>query len=146
MTLTILLIGCSVLAVAGVLYLMFANKSAPIESNIVIEAKERSKQRAFERSFFDTEPVENPYDRSYDLSDALTSVEVDESANGYGMLDDEQKRVIAAIFDNQAVVPTTMNAEKNGIVAGSRWSHSVFGELNRVEPINEKDIWASSRN
>ncbi len=123
----------------------FRNKTSPKE-DIMAGVRERAEQRRMDRAFMNTTPLEDPYERTYDLNAAMSVVEVDESANGYGQLDEEQKRVIAAIFDGRAQVPTTLNSGKLGVVTGSRWTHSVFGELNQVEPIRERDIWSNSRN
>jgi len=129
------------MAVAMLIWPRMLRRSNPAEN--IARAKERAAERTNARAFADTEPEEDPYDRAYVLSNAMSAVEVDESANGYGMLDDEQKRVIAAIFDSNAQVPSSLDIRP---VHGARWSQSVFGELNRVEPIPEKDIWSTIRN
>jgi len=134
----------AVIAIAiGISY--FRNKQDR-SSNILAAARERAEQRKLDRAFMNTTPIEDPYDRSYDLHLAMSATEVDESAIGYGTLDDEQKRVIAAIFDNHAAAPSSLTTAKTGIVQGSRWSQSVFGELNQIDPIADKDIWSTSRN
>lgn len=138
-TLSVLLV-----IILGIFY--FRNKQHTPDANLLAQVRERAEQRKVDRAFANTTPAEDPYERAYDLSLAMSSTEVDESANGYGMLDEEQKRVIAAIFDGQSQVPSSFTTEANGIVNGSRWSQSVFGELNRVDPIPERDIWATSRN
>lgn len=120
-----------------------SQKSTVSKSNMLAQVRERAEQRKLDRAFMDTEPVEDAYDRSYDLTLAMSAVEVDESANGYGMLDDEQKRIIAAIFEGQSQVPSSFDTRP---VHGARTSHSVFGELNKVAPIPDKDIWSASRN
>lgn len=131
----------AVIALAlGIFY--FRNKQNA-SSDVIAQVRERAAQRKLDRAFMNTTPAEDPYDRAYDLSLAMSATEVDESANGYGMLDDEQKRVIAAIFDNHAQVPTSLDTRP---VHGARWTHSVFGELNQLKPIDDKDIWATSRN
>ena len=135
-----LVLGAVILAAFAILKL---RRSATPRNDVVAQAKERARQRKLDRQFMDTQPEEDPYDRAYDLSLAMSATEVDESANGYGMLDDEQKRVIAAIFDNHAQVPTSLDTRP---VHGARWSHSVFGELNQLDPIPDKDIWSMSRN
>lgn len=135
----------SLLAVISAIAFSYTRNKAA-KTDIMEGVRERAEQRRLDRAFMNTTPVEDPYERTYDLSSAMSAVEVDESANGYGELSDEQKRVIVAIFDNQAQVPTTLTASKLGIVAGSRWSQSVFGELNQVDPIPEKDVWSNSRN
>jgi hypothetical protein len=142
---TIVIIALTAVIAIVLALAYFRNKTSPKE-DIMAGVRERAEQRRMDRAFMNTTPLEDPYERIYDLNAAMSAVEVDESANGYGQLDEEQKRVIAAIFDSQAQVPTTLTASKLGVVAGSRWTHSVFGELNQLEPLREKDIWSNSRN
>lgn len=132
--------------IAIVLAISYFRNKTNSKEDIMAGVRERAEQRRMDRAFMNTTPVEDPYDRIYDLNAAMSVVEVDESASGYGQLDDEQKRVIAAIFDSQSQVPTTLASSKLGVVAGSRWTHSVFGELNQLEPIHERDVWSNSRN
>jgi len=104
-------------------------------------ARERAEQRRLDRRFMNTTPVEDAYEKTYSLSDALSATEVNESANGYGPLDKEQKRVIAAIFDNRAQVQSSIDLRP---LHGARWAHSVFGDFNRVAPLADHEVWASS--
>ena len=106
-------------------------------------AKARAEERMASRAFANTAPSEDPYARPYNLSDAMSVVEVDETANGYGMLSDEQKRIIAAIFDNSAQVPSSLVVD--GVVRDSRWTRSVFGAHNQIDPLSDKDVWSTSR-
>ena len=129
------------MAVAMLIWPRMLRRSNPAEN--IARAKERAAERTNARAFADTEPEEDPYDRAYVLSNAMSVVEVDESANGYGMLDDEQKRVIAAIFDSQSQVPTSLDTRS---IRGARWSQSVYGDHNQIDPIPEKDIWSTTRN
>jgi len=142
-TIVIIALTAVIAIVLAVAY--FRNKTSPKE-DIMAGVRERAEQRRLDRAFMNTTPIEDPYERVYNLVPDMSGVEVDESANGYGQLSNEQKRVIAAIFDSQSQVPTTLTASKLGVVAGSRWTHSVFGEHNQVEPIRERDIWSNSRN
>lgn len=118
-------------------------KGVEAKANIK-EARARAAERKTERAFLDTEPLEDPYDKMYNLKDAMSAVEVDESANGYGLLTDEQKRVISAIFDTGPVSSKTLTIDDGA--GKNRWPGSVFSELNQVERISEKDIWSNSRN
>lgn len=119
----------------AVVFLLRPKKSTTID-DVVAQAKDRSQQRKMDREFANTEPAQDPYDRVYELSLAMSAVEVDESANGYGMLDDEQRRVIAAIFDSQSQTPSSLSAAR--VIRGARWTHSVFGEDNKVEGVQSK--------
>lgn len=143
---TIALIGLVAFIPVVMIVIVITNNRTRSSKDIMAGVRERIEQRRLDRAFMNTTPVEDPYERAYDLTAAMSAVEVDESANGYGQLDDEQKRVIAAIFDNRAQTPSTLTSSKLGVVAGSRWTHSVFGELNQIEPIADKDIWSNSRN
>jgi ABC-type Fe2+-enterobactin transport system substrate-binding protein len=142
----ILLTAMVLVAIAAIVLIHRKNSRLADSTDILRGARERAKQRGLDKAFMDTEPIEDPYDRVYDLQLAMSVTEVDESANGYGMLDDEQKRVIAAIFDSQSQVPSSLTTEATGIIRGARWSQSVFGEDNRIAPIREEDIWSTSRN
>jgi hypothetical protein len=126
-----LLLGVSLLVV--ICMLLWARELKP-KPDLISAAKERANQRISARPFRDTEPLNDPYDRLYDMTDMMSSVEVDESANGYGMLTDEQKRTIHAIFDNRKSV----SFKKDDIFGGDRWTHSISGELNQLKPINSK--------
>lgn len=140
---TIILIALAVSALAAVVGIMVLRNKSKSNEDIMAGVRERAEQRRQDRAFMNTTPVEDPYDRTYNLAAAMSAVEVDESANGYGQLDDEQKRVIAAIFDNQAQTASSLSLTSTH---GARWNHSVFGDLNTVKPIRDKDIWSNSRN
>jgi len=141
-----LIVIISLSIVFGLCIAYFRNKRHTSNKELLAGVRERAEQRKLDRAFMNTAPIEDPYDRSYDLSLAMSATEVDESAIGYGTLDDEQKRVIAAIFDNHVAAPSSLTTAKTGIVQGARWSQSVFGELNQHSPVPDKDIWSTSRN
>lgn len=99
----------------------------------------RSAERRTERAYLDTEPTEDPYERNYPLNGDTSGIEVNESASGYGTLTNEQKDVISAIFDSGPVT-TKMLIKETGFECGNRWAGSVFGELNKVDPIPRNNI------
>lgn len=138
---TAILLTTLVAAVAALVAIRVTRNRAKAKA-IVEAARARAEERNQNRAYMDTEPAEDPYDRVYSLGDAMLTVEVDESANGYGMLSDEQKEIITAIFDSG---PTKVSRIDRTIV-GNKWPGSVFSDLNQVEQIPERDIWSNSRN
>lgn len=140
---TLIVASVTALIIAAVAISYFRNKPS-VKDSVLDGVRERAEQRRLDRAFKNTAPIEDPYNRPYNLAPDMSGLEVDESANGYGQLSEEQKRVIAAIFDNQAQVPSVFG-EKNGVVSGSRWSHNVFGEHNQLKPLTDKDVWSNSR-
>lgn len=93
----------------------------------------------------DTAPNEDPYNRVYNFSDDMSVVEVDETANGHGILDDEQRRIISTIFDNKAQVASEITTAQTGIVRGARDTYGISSKINQVDRVTENDIWAGSR-
>ena len=136
-----IIIGGALLLVCIALSISLIHRKSRNKRNTLNTVRQRAEKRRLDRGFKNTSPTEDVYQKTYSLSDALSATEVNESANGYGPLDKEQKRVIAAIFDNKAQVQSSIDLRP---LHGARWAHSVFGDFNRVAPLADHEVWASS--
>jgi hypothetical protein len=118
-----------------------------ITTSNVAQAKERAAERARANAYADTQPAHDPYGSSLELTSAMTATEIDERAMGHGDLTDEQKNIINLIFDG---FPATIEKERKNIngssplhVSGTPSSYCAFSPDNKVDPLDEKDIWGS---
>lgn len=117
------------LAGAAVIFVARQARSGPGE-DVVQAARARAEQRALDRQWADTDPVDDPWEGRLDLS-AVSAAEVDDRFDGRGPLDLEQKRVVNVILEGVDVsyVDTVDPA-----------GH-VFSQDNRTESV---DPWARS--
>jgi uncharacterized protein YjiK len=76
--------------------------------------------------------------RAIDFTADMSGIEVDERANGFADLTDEQKKIIELAFDGYALPVVKESRRHTGATvqqrAGIPLANSVFGDLNTVDP------------
>ena len=130
------IIGFSAIAILMYRLIRSINQRHETEG-LMAQVRNRAEKRQIERAFADTESLNDPWNTSLDLSNAIRATEIDGRMDGYGDLTDEQKETINLIFDGYGMPikkdesrhsgPTAMSA------AGVPWAHSVFSKDNVVE-------------
>ena len=131
-TLVITFIILASLVSALVIYWLFSNKEEP--PSYAEKARIRARERMLESMYMDTQPNTQEFTIDMSLNGVITT-ELDDKVNGYADLSDEQKAVIRAVFDK-----TPEDIKLDGTLRGDAWTHAVFGDLNRIGPINTSNV------
>lgn len=134
---TITVIILVALVIALVAYWFLHDKNQP--TTLAEEARARARERKIESMYMDTKPEVEEFELDMTLNGLITT-EIDDKVNGYGDLSDEQKRTINAIFDR-----SEEDKRLSTLLRGDSWTHSVYGDLNRVETIDASDIWGYTK-